>query len=290
MRCDDEGPAAEANRKGMTMLRSLKDLENYTLFASDGEVGTVVNFLLDDEYWTIRYLVAEANGFSGARDVLISPISFREVDWATRCFHLALSRERVRNSPGIDTDQPVSRQHELEYFRYYGYPQYWGGSGIWGLGAHPAVSATDRWNDDMQPSDDDPENKAADRHLRSAREVRGYHVQGLDDSIGHIDDFIVDDETWEVRYLVIDTSNWWFGKKVLVEPLWAVRVSWAEGKIFFDLSRQAIKDSPAWNAAEAVNREYEVQLYDYYGRPVYWGAGAHAAAPETPQRADRGRA
>ncbi len=290
MRCDDEVPAAAANRNETTMLRSLKDLENYTLYASDGEVGTVVNFLLDDEYWTIRYLIAEANGFSGARDVLISPISFREADWATRCFRLGLTREMVRNSPGIDTDQPVSRQHELEYFRYYGYPYYWGGSGIWGLGTYPALLSTGRWSDDRLAGDELPEVRAADRHLRSAREVRGYHVQGLDDSIGHIDDFIVDDETWEVRYLVIDTSNWWFGKKVLVEPRWATRVSWEEGKIHFDLSRQAIKDSPAWNAAEAVNRQYEVQLYDYYGRPVYWQGGDPHVEPAPPQRANRNRA
>lgn len=272
------------------MLRSLKDLENYSLFATDGEVGTVVNFLMDDESWTIRYLVAEANGFSGARDVLISPISFREVDWATRCFHLALTRERVRNSPGIDTDLPVSRQHELEYYRYYGYPSYWGGSGVLGMGTYPALLATGRWSDEPSAPDDGLEGLSGDRHLRSAREVRGYHVEGLDDAIGHIDDFIVDDETWEVRYLVVDTSNWWFGRKVLVEPRWAIRISWAEGKIYFDLSRQAIKDSPAWNAAEAVNREYEVQLYDYYGRPVYWNSADRSAVAQPPLRSDRGRA
>ncbi|MBK9474408.1 MAG: PRC-barrel domain-containing protein [bacterium] len=120
------------------MLRSLKDLENYDLLATDGEIGTVVNFLLDDESWTVRYLVAEANGFSGGRDVLISPISFKAAEWDTRCFRLNLTREKVRNSPGIDTDLPVSRQHEIDYHRYFGFPVYWGGSSIWGLGTYPA--------------------------------------------------------------------------------------------------------------------------------------------------------
>lgn len=248
------------------MLRSLKDLEQYTLYATDGEIGTVVNFLLDDESWTVRYLVAEANVTSGGRDVLITPIAFREVEWETRCFRLALTRDMVRNSPGIDTNQPVSRQHELDYYRYFGYPHYWGGSGIWGSGTYPALLAAGRWAE-MEAA---PADRPADRHLRSVSEIRGYHVQGSDESIGHIEDVIVDDETWEVRYLVVDTSNLWFGRKVLVEPRWARRVSWEEGKVYFDLTRKAIHDSPTWDPGAGVNRQYEVQLYDYYGRPVYW--------------------
>ena len=129
------------------------------------------------------------------------------------------------------------------------------------------------WNDAPSQRSDE----TGDVHLRSANEVRGYHIQGSDDAIGHVEDFIVDDETWQVRYLVIDTSNWWFGKKALVAPHWASRVSWEERKVHVDLSRQTIKNSPEWNASAAVNREYEARLYDYYGRPLYWGSGDQTA-------------
>ena len=115
-----------------------------------------------------------------------------------------------------------------------------------------------------------------DQHLRSVREVCGYHIQGSDDSIGHIQDFIVDDETWEVRYLVIDTSNVWFGRKVLVSPWWASSISWEHRKVYLDLSREEIRDSPEWNPDAGVNREYETCLYDYYGRPAYWASDRHA--------------
>src|ERR1039458_3522420 len=118
------------------MLRSLKDLERYTVSATDGDIGTVVNFLLDDERWIVRYLVVETGGFFGGRQVLISPISFREVDWSTHRFHLALTIDKVKNSPSVDTDKPVSRQNERDYFGYYGYPYYWGDSGLWGMGAY----------------------------------------------------------------------------------------------------------------------------------------------------------
>ena len=115
---------------------------------------------------------------------------------------------------------------------------------------------------------------SGDVHLRSAGRSADTTFRGRDEAIGHVDDFIVDDETWEIRYLVVDTSNWWFGKKVLVAPHWASRVSWEESKVYVDMSRQAIKDSPEWNATAAVNREYEARLYDYYGRPVYWADAA----------------
>jgi hypothetical protein len=143
---------------------------------------------------------------------------------ASRRFHLALTVDKIKNSPSIDTDKPVSRQHEQDYFGYYGYPYYWGGAGPWGTGIYPAMLAKGALPE--APDDSAP----GDVHLRSAREIRGYHIQGSDEAIGHLDDLIVDDETWEVRYLVVDTSNWWFGKKVLVAPHWASSVSWEENR------------------------------------------------------------
>lgn len=103
------------------MLRSLKDLDRYSVCANDGEIGSVVNFLLDDERWTVRYLVVQAGGplFLNGRMVLISPISFRQAGWSTLRFQLALTMDQVKNSPPIDVDKPVSRQHERDYHRYY---------------------------------------------------------------------------------------------------------------------------------------------------------------------------
>jgi sporulation protein YlmC with PRC-barrel domain len=266
------------------MLRSLKDLDRYTVCSTDGDIGKVMNFLLDDKRWIIRYLVVHADGplFLNGPQVLISPISFRQADWSTQRFHLALTTDKVKNSPGIDMDKPVSRQHERDFFRYYGYSYYWGDSGIWGMGAFPGLLAVDNSSD--APAEHAEE--SGDIHLRSARELRGYHIQGSDEEVGHIEDFIVDDESWEIRYLVIDTSNWWVGKKVLVAPRWASRISWADKIVNIDLSRQAIKKCPEWNANAAVNREYETRLYDYYGRPVYWEGGDRTTGASPPHQAE----
>lgn len=255
-----------AERKGTDMLRSLKGLERYRVNATDGDIGHVVDFFLDDEHWMVRYLIVETGDLFDRRQVLITPISFRQVEWSTRRFRVELTRAKVQNSPGVETDKPVSRQYEWDYLRYYGYPHYWARSGLWGTEAHPNLLAATTWTNEPFGYSAKP----TDIHLRSASEIRGYHVQGSDGEIGHVIDFIVDDETWEVRYLVIDTSNWWFGKKVLVAPHWASNISWGEGNVYVDLSQQAVRDSPEWEATAGVNREYEVRLYDYFGRPAYW--------------------
>ncbi|HEY4187850.1 MAG TPA: PRC-barrel domain-containing protein [Polyangia bacterium] len=247
------------------MLRTLKDLEGYNVTAVDGEVGKVVDFLLDDQRWVIRYLVVQTGRvfLSGAR-VLISPISFQPPQWGKHAFPVNLTMEKVKNSPGVDVDKPVSRQHERAFSGYYAYPFYWGFMQPWGIGTQPALLAT------VPPPPDQDEDSSNDVHLRSAREVRGYHIQGTDDGIGHVTDFIVDDESWEVRYLVVDTRGWWFGKHVLIAPQWATRIDWAENRVHVDMSRDNIKNSPAWSAEDPVNRDYEARLYDYHGRPVYW--------------------
>ncbi len=262
------------------MLRSLGDLGNYAVTASDGDVGHVANFLFDDERWTVRYLIVQTGGFLDGRQVLISPISFREVAWSDQRFHLALTIDTIRHSPGVNTREPVSRQHEEAYYKYYQYPAYWGYAGPWGSGMYPGLLAAKEWS---APSDKSHLETPDDVHLRSAGEVRGYHVQGSDDGVGHVHDFIVDDETWAVRYLVVDTSNWWLGKKVLMSPAWVDSIDWPERKVHIAMTRKELKASPEWSDAAAVNRAFEQRLYDYYGRPVYWGSDGRVTV-EQPAR------
>ena len=230
------------------VLRSLKDLEGFKINASDGQVGRVRDFYFDDARWRVRYLVANTQGFwETPNQVLISPLSFGGTDWLTREFHLALTVAKVQHSPGIDSAKPVSRQLEEDHALYYGWPGWWN---------DPA----ERLN---EPDYGDP-------HLRSAQEVTGYRILALDEAIGHVDDFLVDDATWTIRYLVVDTGVWWVGKKVLLAPLWVDQISWAEHKVSVGVPKEAIRNSPEWTPELPVNREYESRLYDYYGRPAYW--------------------
>jgi len=259
------------------MLRSTKVLRGYTLRATDGEIGSVDDFLFDDEQWAIRYLVANTGGWLTGRLVLISPIVLGQADWEAQTLAVALTRTQIEQSPDIATDRPVSRQHEAELAQYYGYLPYWGGMGIWGAGMTPYTLGGGVVPPAVPPGGATATERAlasaptehGDQHLRSVREVTGYHIRARDGAIGHTDDFIVDDETWAIRYMVVDTRNWWPGKHVLVAPEWIGAIDWGTSTVEVDLQRETIKQAPEYDPA-MLNREYESALYRYYGRPGYW--------------------
>jgi len=248
------------------MQYSVKHVKGYDIGATDGDIGKLDDFYFDDESWTIRYLVAETGSWLLNRKVLISPFALGKADLSKKRVNVTLTKKQVEESPSIDTDKPVSRQHEASYLDYYGYPHYWGGPYLWGPVTYPQLSdAAQRRNEEARAEREE----GNDLHLRSANKVTGYHIEATDGDIGHVEDFIIDGETWEIRYIVVDTQNWWPGKKVLVAPQWIGRVSWNDSKVYVDLSRETIKNGPEYHP-DALNRKYEETLYDYYKRPKYW--------------------
>jgi len=251
------------------MLINAKHLKGLEIRSNEGDVGTVDQFYFDDETWAIRYLTVQTGGWLGGRQVLISPFSIVQADWQAKRLDVALTKKQLEKSPDINTHLPVSRQHEAEYNLYYGYPYYWGGPFLWGPAISPgglAISTT--------PSTEGMAarlgNESADSHLRSWEAVTGYSMEATDGEIGHLDGFVIDDEAWAIRYIEVATRNWWPGKKVLVSPAWIERVSWPESKVYAGLSREAIQEAPEYVESIAIQREYENQLYQHYGRPPYW--------------------
>jgi hypothetical protein len=250
------------------MLRSIEEVRGYKLEASDGDVGKCKDFLFDDQHWTIRYLVADTGGWLSGRKVLISPISLNRPDWDSRRLHTRLGKSRIESAPPLDADAPVSRQYEIDYHAHFGWPVYWQDTGVWAAGAFPQPLFSDHARVALK----EPEmiEATGDPNLRSVAEVKGYEIKARDGMIGHVDDFILDDENWTVRYLVVDTRKWLIGKRVLVSPLWVADVRWDQREVEVDLTRAQVKDSPEFKPDEPVNRTYEARLYDYYGRPHYW--------------------
>jgi uncharacterized protein YrrD len=245
------------------MLIKAKELKGYSLKSLDGDIGSVSEFYFDDRYWTIRYLIANtANWFTG-RQVLISPYSLKGVNQAVEELSVRLTRKQVEDSPSIETDEPVSRKYEGAYNGYYGYPDYWNGPYMWG-GYPYIVQERAKW--DLSAS----QSMETEGHLRSTNEVTGYNLLAIDGEIGHVDDFILDDETWSIRYLVVATRNWWPGKKVLISPKWIDDVSWGESEVTIGLSRDAIRAAPEYTDELLLTRDYETGLYGHYNREGYW--------------------
>ncbi len=256
------------------MLCSIRKLDDFELVARDGKIGHVRGAYFDDERWVIRHVVVRTGGWLSHRDVLISPHSIESMDGGKRQLVVNLSRQQVKDAPPIDTDKPVSRQHEIRHYDYYGYPYYWSGYALWGMGTHPmprtalAPSAGKTGVPSEVAEMVDAERESADPHLRSSNEVIGYDIEAIDGSIGKIDDFLFDEHTWEIRYAVVDTARWLPGRRVLVSPKWIEGVSWSDHKAHFNVLRQQVKASPAYDRdGPPLSSDDETGLHSHYGRP-----------------------
>ena len=246
------------------MLSKAKTLQGYSLQNTDDEtIGKVKEFYFDDRHWTVRYLVADTGNWLTGKQVLISPYALVAVNSDHQNIILDLTKKQIEASPSLDSHKPVSRQFEQAYYGYYGWPMYWSGPYMWGPSPY-LVRDPEQWKTSTPPE------KGWDPHLRSTHSVGGHHIQALDGELGHVQDFIIDDETWAIRYLIVDTHNWWPGKKVLVSPQWIERVSWGERKVFVNLSRDAIKHSPEYTDESLPTRDYETGLHRHYNRQGYW--------------------
>lgn len=245
------------------MLHKAKTLAGYTFNSRDGDIGRVVEFYFDDDRWVVRYLVADTGGWLSGRRVLLSPYGLGTVSDEKRQITVDLSKKQIEGSPSVEWDKPVSRQLHDVYSGYYGWPLYWGGPYMWG--ARPTlIRDTEAWKDLTKAE------SGADPNLRSTTEVTGYSIEATDGQIGHVEDFVIDDETWAIRYLVLDTRDWWEGKRVLISPRWISRVSWSDAKVFINLSRAAIKNSPEFTNESALTHDYESALHRHYKVPGYW--------------------
>lgn len=263
------------------MLVSVRDLEDLAIQATDGDIGSVHDFYFDDRSWTIRYLVVDTGSWLPGRRVLVSPMSVREARWSDRRLSVALTKAQVEGSPDIDTARPISRQHELLFTGYYGLAPYWDGPYRWGAVPDPVTPGH------AAPAGDPMVARALEREglenvgpphlegrhlrdehgdadLRSAREVIGHRIEAADGEIGHVEDFLVDDRTWAVRYMVIDTRNWWPGKKVLIAPEWIGEMSWPDARVTVNMTRDQIRNAPEYDPSRPLEPEEERRLLDHY--------------------------
>ena len=222
------------------MLRSIKQLYGKALGTAEGKIGHVKDFYFNDQHWVVRYVIADTGSWLSGRLVLISPHAFGDFHQDADSLLVNLSRKQIENSPAIDSHKPVSRQYEEEYYRYYGWPFYWDGSGMWGMGGAPSYY--------LMPSEQEiGDNHAHDRddpHLRSTHALNGYHIQTSDGAIGHVTDFMMDDKSWEIRHLVVETGHWFSGRYIAISPRQIDRISYEESKVFVKITKEAILEAP----------------------------------------------
>jgi hypothetical protein len=250
------------------MLWHASAIDGYAIEASDGDIGTVSDFLFDDVSWLVRWLVVDTGNWLSGRKVLLPPSVLGQLDAKEQVFAVKLTMQQIKDSPEIDTDRPVSRQMETSVYDYYGWSPYWGaGFYMGGYGYIPGGMAESPYLGARRRHEEIAEAQASrdDVHLRSVEAVTGYHIHASDGEIGHVEDFLIEDADWSVHYLVVDTKNWWPGKKVLVSSRSAGEIDWMDRLVNLDVSRQKIKDSPAYDATMTIDRAYDEKLLTYYG-------------------------
>lgn len=232
------------------MLRSVKEIRDYRIMTKDGAAGKLKDLLFDDRSWRVRYAVVETDGWFSGERFLVSPSSMGAPNWEHRSIPVDLTREQIEAGPRPLADPPVSRAMEIELSRIYQWPAYW---------SEPPSRPVGSTGEDDAPGDP---------HLRSADVVIGYRIEAEDDRVGHVEDLVVDVESWEVVLLVVDTRNWLPGKKVLITPGSATRIEWDPGLVRVELTREEIVESPVWDPTAPVNREWRALVTDVHGRPA----------------------
>lgn len=244
------------------MLRETSELIGKRIDATDGHIGSVIDFYFDDAEWAVRYIVVDTGGWLRGRQVLIAPEAVIPGQDVGDALPVDLTRAQIEDSPSILMDQPVSRQQEVAYRQYFGWPPY-AAYAPGGMGGPIIPTATMQ---PMEPIPDAPQGTDAegDPHLRSVVVVTGNRIEARDGHIGHISDILVDEKTWAVRYLVVDTRDWLPGKHVLIPPQATTGIDWRRAEVHVELDRRQIKAAPAFDSPHQIDEQYEAEVRSYY--------------------------
>jgi uncharacterized protein YrrD len=246
------------------MLWSAYDLRSHVLEADGEDVGSVEDLLFEDTTSTIRYVVVDTGTWLPGRKVLIAPEALERPRSTDNRIPTRLSREQVEKGPPLEADLSVSRRYEEELHRHYGWQPYWAAPAAPGIVWAPAP-LTPAAHEDRR---EEPVGRVFDPTLRSAAEVTGYYVAASDDDIGHVEDLLVEDEGWQVRWIVVDTRNWLPGKTVVIPVSWVAWVSWSEQQVGVAVTRAQVEGAPEYRPSQALDDAYQQSLATHYGRPL----------------------
>lgn len=250
------------------MLVKATETTGYAVQASDGTLGTVVDLLFDDASWTVRWLVVETGTWWADHRVLIPASALGHPDSLARTFPVKLTMAQVKSSPDVDTHRPVSRQFESSAYDHYGFDPYWGtdlylsGFVYWdGMMVMEPSLERERQEDEIVQMMRQSENA----NLRSVAEIRGYHIHATDGEIGHLADVLIEDTDWTLRYLIVNTSNWWQGKEVLISPRSTQSIRWTENLIYVGVDRNRIRTGPQYDASRRIDAAFDADMVRHYG-------------------------
>ncbi len=232
------------------MLINVTKLIGYKILASDGEIGHVDDMYFDTQDWVLRYLVVDTGPWILGRKVALSRSALSLMDAQSEKISVNLTRDQVKDSPAMDFAQPITREQEVNLYGYYGWPVYWpipfAGPSV----AAPIVPAVVTKQEPVEPD------QSETSYLHRFNTVKGYQVHARDGDLGHIKDFVIEDENWEIGYFIVDTGGWFQkGNHVMLAPHWITHIDSDESKVFVDLSKDTIRSSPEFEPDEILENQ-----------------------------------
>lgn len=200
------------------MLIAAKHIYGTPLEAIDGTVGTLYDILFDDQSWRLRHLVITTDRWFFGEQVLLDLAALDRADWSEPRVWLRLTKQQVRESPTIPSDRSLTQRPTIELAQ---------------------TLVAEAYSTNIVDAEADA---GSEPHLCSTKMLTGMHIQCADShQLGHIEDFLVDDQTWSVRDMVIDTRNWLPGKRVLIEPALVKSINWEDREVQLSLPRDQIE-------------------------------------------------
>jgi uncharacterized protein YrrD len=248
-------------------LRRTSELNGFDLYAQEEKAGTVKDVLFGEEEWAIRYFVIDTGTWLSDRKVVIPRQMLAAIDYDSRRIACRLTKKRIEDSPPIGPREPVSRRHETFLLRAMSLHPYWSsevGGALHPIGRRASQSPVGDLDASTERAPEETTVSAADPILRSCDEVEGYFVDAEGGEIGHIADFLFDEDQWRIRYIVIDTRNVLPSKEVLLETRWIKRIDWTEARVKVDVARDAIEAAPRYDRDEPLTPEKEETLHEHY--------------------------
>jgi sporulation protein YlmC with PRC-barrel domain len=251
------------------MLQVISALKGFAIEATDGRIGSVVEFLFDDAAWNVRWLLVDCGSWLKGRKVLIPPPAVSDAGLDYGRFEVKLTKAQVEGSPDWLEHQTVSQQAQNQLYDYYGWDPLWDapylGRGTNSIGSSLMTPPYPELRAQAAPRAEVAELQGGDHHLRSVVEVTGYTIHTSDGNIGHVEDFMLDNADWSLSYLIVDTSNWWLGKRVLIAPKAVTGIDWTVRQVQLDATREKVRASPPWDPLVAFDKAYETHLHNHYG-------------------------
>jgi len=248
------------------MLKPISSFLGSSVYAKNTLIGKVEDFYFDDQSWAIRYMIVNTGGWLAGKQVLVSPLGIQSGDSDHRRIELNMSPEQVQHSPSINSEMPVSKQQEAEYYDYFHWPYYWHGAGIWGI----APSIEDALDRPFPIELRSKEIEQPHNHLRDLKEILKYHIRATDRQFGHVNDFMFDDRDWVIRYFVIKSSSWFSTNRTLISTKWIEGIRWEDRVFQVGLHSKKMKGAPQFRPDLPIDRSYENKLHEYYNQPIYW--------------------